>query len=424
MQYHSLSLADAGYNVRLIGYEGSVPHPDVVNCEQIQRYHLKEPPKILNKLPRLAVYVVKVFWQSATLLLPLLCYDRPSHILLQNPPAIPSLAVCYVVSLVRNSHLVVDWHNYGYTILGLSLGPRNKLVQFSKWCEQFFGRFSSANICVTRAMKTDLKEKWNIKAVTMYDRPPSMFRETDMTTQHSLFLKLAQCYDVFGKHGEEVVNAPTGLENTGVEQTTFTERSSDSGLVSHRDQRPALLVSSTSWTEDEDFSLLLNALEQYEEKCDEDGSLLPNIVCVITGKGPLKAHYEAVISEKTWRHVTVCTPWLEAEDYPVLLGSADLGVCLHMSSSGLDLPMKVVDMFGCGLPVCAVNFNCLGELVRHEENGMVFDTETQLTGQLQELLTGFPKKSAKLEKFQRNLKRFQEIRWKDSWKESVLPLFS
>lgn len=154
---------------------------------------------------------------------------------------------------------------------------------------------------------------------------------------------------------------------------------------SDTDVRTALLVTSTSWTPDEDFDMLLSALETYEKaKASSGNSQFPNILLAITGRGPLKQEFEKRVHhlEKTWKCVRVCTVWLEPHDYPKLLGAAHLGLSFHSSSSGLDLPMKVVDMFGAGLPVCALNFACLHELVVDGVNGLTFESGTQLGGQL------------------------------------------
>ena len=91
-----------------------------------------------------------------------------------------------------------------------------------------------------------------------------------------------------------------------IEQTLFTvklaktNKNSDDDIDMNdlydyrmRKNRPALLVSSTSWTPDEDFSILLSALLQLEEMIKDtirnegqhnQGNNFPKIVVAVTGK--------------------------------------------------------------------------------------------------------------------------------------------
>lgn len=51
--------------------------------------------------------------------------------------------------------------------------------------------------------------------------------------------------------------------------------------------------------------------------------LIFQIFCLLLGKGPLKEHYRERILSMTFSHVHFCLPWLEPEDYPVLLGKIE-----------------------------------------------------------------------------------------------------
>lgn len=409
MQYHALSFAKAQYHVQLFGYGGSKPHTELCLNPSIRFIYLTPFPSILQRLPRLVVFVVKVLWQSVNLSKVLLFNGRPKYILVQNPPSLPALGICWLVSALYRCRFVIDWHNYGYTIMALSVGRQHLLTRLYERYERVFGRFSTDNICVTQAMSEDLAKNWNIRAITMYDRPPEIFRSLDLKQKHC-FLQQSTIFRDCGK------------TKSGHESTLLTERGPD-GTVSYGHDRPALIISSTSWTEDEDFSILLNALDKYDEEAKESVDGLPSLVCVITGKGPQKEYYMKVIQTREWTKVRVFTPWLEPDEYPQLLACADLGVCLHKSSSGLDLPMKVIDMFGCGLPVCAIWFPCLKELVQHEYNGLVFNSDRELADQLRKLLQGFPNQCRLLEEFRQNLETFREVRWEETWSKAVLPIF-
>ncbi|KPA78571.1 putative dolichyl-P-Man:GDP-ManGlcNAc2-PP-dolichyl beta-14-mannosyltransferase [Leptomonas pyrrhocoris] len=147
-----------------------------------------------------------------------------------------------------------------------------------------------------------------------------------------------------------------------------------------------VMVGSTSWTEEDDYSVLIRALRRLDHRlnhavgtyCSTNGNSTNgsssfaqcnaaplDLWVLITGKGPARRRFEeAVRAAKLSAHVVVSTYYAQSyKEYSVLVGAADVGFCLHLSSSGLDLPMKGVDMVGAGLPVIALQYPAIEELM-------------------------------------------------------------
>lgn len=375
-------------------YIESPLHPDLINNSRVNVYPLPPPPAALRSksLPFIISGPLKVLWQIWGLCWTLTYKTPPARwLLVQNPPSIPTLAVAYLIAPLRNTKVMIDWHNYGWTILAGTRGYRHPFVKVYKVYECVFGRAAATvNITVTRAMAKELKgPPYGIKApiVTLHDRPASIFQPLESSVGRKKFLeRLPETKDF----ANSIMTGETKL-----------------------------IVSSTSWTPDEDFSLLLGALVKYAQDSSRP------IIAIITGKGPQKAHYQARIRdlEKSSQlpNIRIFTAWLSMEDYAMLLRCADLGICLHMSSSGVDLPMKVVDMFGSGLPVAAYSdYKSFSELVKEGENGCGFTNEDELAAVLARL---FDDQGAdELRVLREGARKEGSLRWDEEWDRVLRPV--
>lgn len=160
MQYHALSLASCGLKVNIIGYVETKPLHEILENPLITITKLN--PLKLERAPKIVQYFAKALWQTISLLLTLFITGKCDYLLCQNPPAIPTLPVCRFYCLVTRTKFIIDWHNYAYSIMALSLSANHPLLKFATFIEKFFGQSSTHNFCVTYAMKKDLLEKWNI----------------------------------------------------------------------------------------------------------------------------------------------------------------------------------------------------------------------------------------------------------------------
>lgn len=387
MQYHVASIAAHGGRVSLVGYLESDLLPEIKNNRFVNIIPLSPVPEALRNGSKMMFPVIaplKVIWQIWSIWHA--CGYRTKAtkwMLVQNPPSIPTLAIAQAMCFVRKTRLIIDWHNFGYTILALKLGNKHSLVRISEMYERYVARAADAHFSVTNAMARVLKQRFGVEALPLHDRPAAQFQPLTLDERSAFLHRLPETAH-YAKH------------------------------IDHGSWR--LLVSSTSWTADEDFSILLDALVAYSATVSMSKNF-PKILAIITGKGPLKEYYMKKIKElkdgKKLTNVVISTAWLSTEDYATLLGAADLGVSLHTSSSGVDLPMKVVDMFGTGLPVVGWGrFEAWSELVHEGKNGYGFSSADGLETLLEELFGG---NGGKLNNLRRGALQECGRRWDDEW---------
>ncbi|SCU92382.1 LAMI_0E10088g1_1 [Lachancea mirantina] len=386
MCYHARSFSSSGWQVELCGLVEEMPPADIIDDPRITIHQLRT--WIPDGKPRTfaVVAMLKVISQIGSILKTLWELRGSDYMVVQNPPSIPILPIAAVYSLVSGCKLIVDWHNLGYTILELKLGSSwHPLVVIVFLVEWFFAKWAHAHLTVTKAMEKFLVGKFGVskkRIAVLCDRPARQFRPLEKPRAVALQQPFVHKY------------LPKGFDASSGDQ---------------------IIVTSTSFTPDEDLSVLIGALKIYENSYKKFDASLPRILCFITGKGPLKSKYEHAVKREKWDRVTIEFVWLTTEDYPKLLQLCDFGVSLHTSSSGLDLPMKILDMFGSAIPVVAYNYPVLDELVAHNRNGLKFMDRREL----HEALIFMVKDKNVREVLKDGARKESANRWEQSWETAM-----
>jgi beta-1,4-mannosyltransferase len=359
MQYHALALAVNEGEVDLVGLEGA-PVQAALTAEPRVRSHRLPDGVFKTRASKgrsrfVWMSAARASMQATSLLAALLRLPKPDVILVQNPPAVPTLAAAWTAARIRGARLVIDWHNLSHTVLAVRLGEQHRAVRALARSERRWARRAHGHLAVSQAMAEWLQREWGVRATVVYDRPTQVFSKPPIEAASDLWRRLARDLNLGAR-------------------------------------RIPVVVAPTSWTLDEDFDLLLEALERAErmlvDRLGKADGANPDLAVLLTGRGEMRETFEKRVTRRDFKRIAVRTVWLEPADYPTLIGMADAGLCLHQSSSGLDLPMKLADFRGAGVPACVFDYGpVLSEVLTPGHEGSTFHEPGQLAAVLFALAT-------------------------------------
>ena len=110
---------------------------------------------------------------------------------------------------------------------------------------------------------------------------------------------------------------------------------------------------------------------------------------------------------------------MDPADYRELLRAAHFGISLHRSSSGVDLPMKIMDLFGARTPALRSGLRRrLVEQIQPGQTALTFRDSQEFAQRIDELLRGFPYPQL-LERMRRKIEAAVPETWGEAWQRDA-----
>lgn len=305
MQYHAAMLLRSGADVHVIAFAGREPVAELAASRLTLLPSLDRWVTSRSRSVALAGAAARAVVHFILALRALRGVDL-DVLIVQTPPAFPTLPLLLLIR--SRTRVIIDWHNVTADVAAARVGLRGRamLLRLERWLA---GRFTR-HLTVSRALTARLRE-WKIEASTFHDAPWAE-DEPDRERGRRLLAR--------------------------------------AGATAQR-----VAVTSTSWSRDEDFDLLLGALAVADRRLGSGETL----DVVITGDGPRKAAFLAAFEVAALERVRVITAWFEHADFIHALSGADLAFSLHRSVSGLDLPMKLFDFAAAGRPIAVLDYGAV-----------------------------------------------------------------
>ncbi len=463
--YHTRSLIRGGCKVDLCGYESSNDVNSNINTNSIlselklhKNLHIHYLPINFYKFPFFST--IKNFFSLNLHLYKLLYNLRGSDfILLQNPPSFPILSIIrfYVLFVSRSTRVIIDWNDFDYIKTNQKLNSASSskklytkpLIKFIEYYEWIFGK-AFIHLTTSITMGHFLRHHFGVsgrRIIPLNDRPIDDFQPLSIEKIDDFFNYLKQNNDV------ELNSLFKNFNKKNGDKLITTSLITD--------------LNTNLNDEIENFNVLIKGLKIYDDESQLQSKLkkLPNLLIIIFYNNNNYIDYEKQINLQDFKNITIkflnsslnensktisTKKNLNYKKYLKILSLSDLYISFYKSFNGINIPIDLINISGCGIPIISIsflnknykkkslNYLSISELIKDNINGIIIkqkfndndndndndilNLSVDLSNNLENLLS---KKSKT--KFLKKLKlgsiRESTIRWDEIWLSKIGPMF-